>query len=196
MGTMFRGKEPGFGGLTPTEWKALERAPRKPRRPDLADFAGKVWNAPNTALGLGYGLAGYAAGQLNRLRPGDQPDPRIQFGHNAVEFVNNPAGGVGAITLGNTTTYAEDPYDPSNAGWTRYREVYGHPVQEHEEQHTYQGEQLGPLYLPSNVAGLLSSIVRRERDSDGQITGHGPSNWNERGPQLNPPRPWAGGRFR
>ncbi|MBX3484905.1 hypothetical protein [Phenylobacterium sp.] len=103
---------------------------------------------------------------------------------------------MGAITLGNTITYAGDPYDPNDAGWARYRTLYGHPVQEHEEQHTYQGEALGPLYLPSNIAGLLSSILRREKDEDGQITGHGPSNWNERGPQLNPPRPWAAGKSR
>lgn len=70
---------------------ALAKAPRIG-----ADIAGKVWNLPNTAIGLGYGLAGYAAGQVNRLRPGDQPDPRIQFGHNAVEFINNAAGGVAA----------------------------------------------------------------------------------------------------
>ena len=76
----------------------------------LGDLAGKVWNLPNTAIGLGYGLAGYAAGQLNRLRPGDQPnDPRIQFGNNAVEFVNNPLGGGRAVTLGNSITYRDDP---------------------------------------------------------------------------------------
>ena len=76
----------------------------------LGDLAGKVWNLPNTAIGLGYGLTGYAAGQLNRLRPGDQPnDPRIQFGNNAVEFVNNPLGGGRAVTLGNSITYRDDP---------------------------------------------------------------------------------------
>jgi len=165
---------------------ALAKAPKA-----AADIAGKVWNAPNTALGLGYGLAGYAAGQLNRLRPGDQPDPRIQFGHNAVEFVNNPAGGVGAISLGNTTTYSGDPYDPNYRPWADYKKDAGQSIQDHEKQHTYQGQQLGPLYLPSNVAGLALSALRGERgEIDGSITGHGISNWNERGPQMNPPRPW------
>lgn len=165
---------------------ALAKAPKV-----AADVAGKVWNAPNTALGLGYGLAGYAAGQLNRLRPGDQPnDPRIQFGHNAVEFINNPWT-TGAITLGNTVSYKGDPYDPHD-DWRLYKEGYGHPIQEHEKQHTYQGQQLGPLYLPSNIAGLALSMLRGEKDDiNGSTTGHGISNWNERGPQMNPPRPWA-----
>lgn len=166
---------------------ALAKAPRI-----AADIAGKVWNLPNTAIGLGYGLAGYAAGQVNRLRPGDQPDPRIQLRNNAVEFVNNPAGGVGAITLGNTITYTGDPYDPNDRPWADYKKHAGQSIQDHEAQHTYQGQQLGPLYLPSNIAGLALSALRRERDGiDGPITGHGVSNWNERGPQQNPPRPWA-----
>jgi hypothetical protein len=178
------------------EREALERAPKRKDRPgrpfgSVSDVAGKVWSLPNNALGLGYGLAGYAAGQLNRLRPGDQPDPRIQFGNNAVEFVDNPFGGEGAITLGNTITYSGDPYDPNDEGWAGYRATYGHPVQEHEKQHTYQGQQLGPLYLPSNIAGLGLSLARRERDKFDQVSGHGSSNWNERGPQMIPPRPWA-----
>lgn len=167
---------------------ALAKAPRL-----AADMAGKVWNLPNMALGLGYGLAGYAAGQLNRLRPGDQPnDPRIQFGNNAVEFINNPWA-TGAITLGNTINYNGDPYDPKDEGWPRYKEKYGHSIQQHERQHTYQGQQLGPFYLPSNIAGLALSALRGEKDKFEKVTGHGPSNWNERGPQMNPPRPWAPG---
>jgi hypothetical protein len=188
--------------LSLRERAALEKAPKLSDRPGggrpfgtVGDVAGKLWNLPNTLVGLGYGLGGYAAGQLNRLRPGDQPDPRIQLGHNAVEFINNPFGGAGAITLGNTTTYSGDPYDPNDKGWYPNGEdprtvENGHSPQEHEEQHTYQGQQLGPIYLPSNVAGLLLSILRGEK-VDGQVTGHGPSNWNERGPQANPPTPWA-----
>lgn len=89
--------------------RLVENVTALAKAPGLADAAGKIWNGPNTAIGLGYGLAGYAAGQLNRLRPGDQPDPRIRIGNNAIEFLNNPAGGVGAVTLGNTTTYSGDP---------------------------------------------------------------------------------------
>ena len=146
------------------------------RRWDLPDIAGKIWNAPNTALGLGCGLAGYAAGQAYRLLPGDQPDPRIQFGHNAVEFINNPAGGVSAITIGNTTTYKDDPHALGDEDYMG-----------HERAHTDQGQQLGPFYLPSNLLGGFLGVVRDR-------SWHGPSNWNERGPQETPPRPWPARR--
>ncbi|MBT1077307.1 hypothetical protein KJB29_18935 [Geobacter grbiciae] len=58
-------------------------------------------------------------------------------------------------------------------------------VGQHESQHTIQGEQLGPLYLPSNILGLAAGQI---------INGntHGPANWNERGPQPTPPSPWGG----
>ena len=160
----------------------------------LADGVGKVWNAPNTGLGLAYGLAGHLAGQLNRLRPGDQPDPRIQLGHNAVEFVDNPLGGVGAITLGNSTTYSGDPYDPKDKAWyhdgrdPRIAE-HGHSYMDHEEQHTIQGQQLGPFYLPSNLAGGIMGLLF-DRDETGGRDWHGPHNWNETGPQGRVSRPW------
>jgi hypothetical protein len=160
------------------------------------DIAGKVWNLPNTAIGMGYGLAGYAAGQVNRLRPGDQPDPRIQFGHSAVEFIDNPAGGVGAITLGNTTTYAHDPYDPTDRDWYPGGEdpktvENGHSWMEHEQSHTRQGEQLGPAYLLSNLFGGLNSLVRDRDPETGRPIWHGEHNWNERGPARPQPVPWA-----
>ncbi len=169
----------------------LAQAPKlKDRgRVDVRDLAGKLWSAPNTALGLAYGLAGHAVGQANRLRPGDQPDPRIQVGNNAVEFVNNPFGGVGAITLGNTITYGGDPLDPKDEFFTRkgtqpWSVEQGREFVEHERQHTVQGQQLGPFYLPSNLLGGLNGLLR-DRDW------HSPHNWNERGPYSEPPRPWA-----
>jgi hypothetical protein len=173
---------------------ALAKAPRIG-----ADIAGKVWNLPNTAIGLGYGLAGYAAGQVNRLRPGDQPDPRIQLGHNAVEFINNPAGGVGAITLGNTTTYNHDPYDPNDRVWYPGGEdpktvENGHSWMEHEQSHTRQGEQLGPAYLLSllsNLFGGLSSLARDRDPETGRPIWHCEHNWNERGPARPQSVPWA-----
>lgn len=168
--------------MSVAEHVALAKAPRLAK---ATDIAGKIWNAPNTALGLIAGGVGYAAGQVDRLRHPDRDPPRVQVGHNAVEFINNPVSPLGGLTLGNVTMYGDDPYDPSNKGWAGYRRKYGHPVQEHEEQHTYQGQQLGPFYLPSNIAGGLLALAR-DRDWGG------PSNWNERGPKLNPPRPWAG----
>lgn len=162
-------------GLTLENRIALAKAPRR-RRSDMKDLAGKVWTSPNTALGLALRGAGYVAGQLNRLRPGDQPDPRVQIGHNAVEFINNPFVR-GGITLGNTTNYEGNPYAPDDKVWK------GEQPQQHERSHTLQGQQLGPFYLPSNIAGGIFGLVR-DRDW------HGASNWNEVGPQLTPPRPW------
>lgn len=138
---------------------------------------GKIWNAPNTALGLLYGGLGYVAGKAMGT------DPHISIGGNAIEFTNNPFGGVGAITLGNTTTYSPglspNDVDPET----------GVPVWEHEKQHTYQGEVLGPLYLPSNLIGGLSALLF-DRDKHGDRNWHGEHNWNETGPQMNPPKPW------
>lgn len=130
--------------------------------------AGKIWNSPNTAVGLLYGGAGHLVGEATGTQP------YVMVDANAIQFRNNPFGGVGAITLGNTTTYREAPWIEASTGLS---------VDEHERQHTIQGEQLGPLYLPSNLLGGGLAVVR-----DGDW--HGPSNWNERGPQGRPPRPW------
>jgi len=109
---------------------------------------------------------------------------------NAVQFLNNPFGGVGAITIGNTTTYYDDPYSPAGRQhWAATERGEGHTVWEHERQHTIQGQQLGPLYLPSNLLGGLTALAL-DRDRKGRPDWHGPHNWNERGPQLNPARPW------
>ncbi|MFN3584318.1 hypothetical protein [Phenylobacterium sp.] len=143
-----------------------------------ANYVGKGWNAPNTLFGLAYGGAGHVAGELNRLRSGDQPNPRIRLGHNAVEFINNPGGGVSAVTLGNATVHHDDPYAKRDPAYMA-----------HEEAHTRQGELLGPFYLPSNILGGLSALAL-DRDSRGRPDWHGPHNWNERGPQGTPPRPW------
>jgi len=124
---------------------------------------GKIWNLPNTIIGLGWGYLGVLGG-------GDWPN----FENNAIEFPNHPFTKTG-VTLGNTIHYA----DGYNSGGAYSPEVIG----DHERQHTYQGELLGPLYLPSNILGL----------SAGQLLNgstHGPANWNEQGPQSAPPRPW------
>lgn len=104
------------------------------------------------------------------LGGGDWPN----FENNAIEFPNHSFTKTG-VTLGNTIHYA----DGYNSGGAYSPEVIG----DHERQHTYQGELLGPLYLPSNILGL----------SAGQLLNgstHGPANWNEQGPQSAPPRPW------
>lgn len=151
--------------------------------PATADIAGKIWSAPNTLAGMAYGGAGHAVG----LAMGTKP--YVAVGANAIQFRNNPFGGVGAVTLGNTTTYSEDPTDPRST-WVKNHRAGSVPVWEHERQHTIQGQQLGPLYLPSNALGGGLALLR-DRDSKNRPNWHGPSNWNEWGPQETPPVPWA-----
>ncbi|MDB5422840.1 MAG: repeat protein [Phenylobacterium sp.] len=148
------------------------------------DVVGALFNAPNTAVGVAYGSVGDAVGEAAYAMGLAKKRPQMAFRDGAVEFTDNPFGGVSAITIGDSTTYKGNPYDPRDGYWARDRRANGYPVWEHEKQHRIQGRQLGPLYLPSNLAGGLNALVR-----DGEW--HGPSNWNERGPQLNPPRPWA-----
>jgi len=156
---------------------------------DWRDVAGKIWNAPNTAVGLLYGGVGMAAGEAAHLMGLQEKAPRVFLGNNGVQFVNNPLGGRSAITLGNATVSYRDPYDPSDGYW-HYPDgspilENGHTNPQHEIQHTYQGQQLGPLYLPSNLLGGLNAVLRGKE-------WHDDANWNETGPQMNPPRPWPG----
>lgn len=143
----------------------------------LGDVAGKIWNAPNTILGLGYGAAGYVAGWPSYFLGLQDEPPGITTGDNAVQFTNNPLGGWGAITLGNAQVINGEPAD--NIG-TRDHPI---PIGRHEEQHTHQEQQLGPLYLPSNILGGAAGLL-----IDGSW--HGPHNWNEVGPQQPEPKPW------
>lgn len=133
---------------------------------------GKFWNAPNTAIGLLHGAAGYVAGKVAGT------NPKVSVGGNAIQFTNNPAGGMSAITLGNVAIYSPKP------GSRPQDRQNGSTVQEHERQHTLQGELLGPLYIPSNIAGGLYALAKDKK-------WHGPSNWNEVGPLRDPPTPWA-----
>lgn len=146
----------------------MEREIVRAMAPAARNILGKTWNAPNTLIGLAYGGAGHVAGMAAGT------DPYVTVDANAIQFRNNPFGGVGAITLGNMTTYRKEPWIERKSGVS---------VEEHERQHTIQGEQLGPLYLPSNMVGGAWALAR-----DGDW--HGPSNWSERGPQETSPQPW------
>jgi hypothetical protein len=142
------------------------------------NIAGKVWNLPNSLIGLGYGGLGYLAGWPSKWLGLQEDRPRITTGNNAVQFTDNPfTAPDSAITLGNVQVFSGKPADPLD---NRYPPtLFG----QHEEPHTSQGEQLGPLYLPSNILGGLSGLL-----IDGSW--HGPHNWNEVGPQQHPPVPW------
>ena len=146
------------------------------------EIVGRLFNAPNTALGLGYGSIGQAAGDVAYELGLQAARPRITSRGGRTEFLNNPFGGLSAITIGDATTYKGNPY-VRGGGWDNYRAVYGQDIQDHEYQHVLQGRQLGPLYLPSNVLGGFLAVAKGQG-------WHGDANWNERGPNSNPPRPW------
>ncbi|HEX2800658.1 MAG TPA: hypothetical protein VHN73_01195, partial [Phenylobacterium sp.] len=153
------------------------------------DIAGKIWNAPNEAVGKAAGYLGYGVGQVaHALAPGHFAQPEIRRYPDRTEFINNPVARGGAVTVGGNVIYGDDPYSPKGRQtWKGTEEREGHPVWEHEQQHIHQARLLGPLYLPSNILGLAASALL---DRDAPIIGHGPHNWNEVGPQMNPPRPW------
>ena len=174
---------PAIPRLTPEKLRTIGRF-RK--RVVDANIPGKIWNGSNTLLGLQLGTRGYVAGAIMGKKPG------IRVGGNAIQFTNNPVGGVSAVTVGNTIIWNGDPYDSVKSTGGHWFADDGSPLLEgahtqwdHEAQHTRQGELLGPFYLPSNIAGGLYALIRDK-------AWHGESNWNEVGPQSDPPRPWAG----
>jgi hypothetical protein len=176
---------PGSGPwLTIDEQAALARAPN---RSGWRDVVGKVWNAPNSAIGAAYGALGIGVGAVARAFDDTAPKPKVFWRDNALQFTNNPFGGVSAITLGNTTTWRDDPFGPPNPRWFERdgspRLENGHTYPQHETAHTYQGQQLGPLYLPSNLLGGLNAVLHGEG-------WRGDHNWNEVGPQSPPATPW------
>jgi len=164
-------------------------------RRQAADVIGKFWAAPSTAIGLGYGLTMHILGELAGK------NPRIRVRDNAVQFTGglNPGG---AVTLGNTVTWAGDPYDPNDTTWRKAPGQWkdGDDPIPHEVNHTYQAQQLGPLYLPSNILGGVWGLLHKpdhpEEDNSLGARWHSHRNWNEVGPMSDPPRPWPTRRGR
>jgi hypothetical protein len=170
----------------------LEKAPKRSDRPGdpgtLERAARALWRAPNEAIGWAVGGLGHAIGSAEYGLGLTDRKPRIVHSAGKIEFVNNPLVPLGAVTFGHTTSFFDDPYDADDYRdhWEAMEDprVEGHTVFEHEAAHMPQSDQLGPLYLPSNLLGGLYGLLR-DRDW------HGDHNWNERGPRSNPPRPWA-----
>ncbi len=145
----------------------------------------KAWNSPNTALGLVEGGLGYVIGMGRYALGHTNKKPGVSVGNNAIQFTGNPLGGDdrsdtgGAIanTLGNVIIYKTNPNDLSGG------ELHGN-VGDHERQHTYQGEALGPFLVPAYyVGGIVAEM--RERGSFSSE-----KNFLETGPYSSPPRPW------
>lgn len=132
-----------------------------------ADAIGKMWNLPNTMVGL-------LVGGLGRLAGGD-----VERAHNAIEFRNSAAmnifgeyGRNGALTLGNTIIYG----------------IHGYRHAPHEEIHTYQGQFLGPAYIPLNLIGMTLSALSypiRSLRRPNESPVHGRLNFMEGAPTSN-----------
>ena len=59
----------------------------------------------------------------------------------------------------------------------------GYTFGDHEEQHTYQDELLGPLYLQSYLLGATGALLQGQNPV-------GPANFMEAGPYSAPPVPF------
>jgi hypothetical protein len=101
----------------------------------ILDVAGKIWNLPNTMVGL-------IIGGVTRIFGG-----AVGLGHNAIEFRRNPLMDFfnprGAITFGNVIIYGSDAYSTGR----------------HEIIHTYQGEFWGPAYISLHIIGMTLSLA-------------------------------------
>jgi RHS repeat-associated protein len=128
---------------------------------------GKAWNSFNTAIGLAWGAVQLPFGASLTLGP------------NQIEFVNAPFQDLFGrdVTLGNVSCFGSGPLGP---GEQSPGQAPGVTNEQHETAHTYQGEELGPLYLP---AYALAAAM-------GALNGDWHDNFMEAGPMSSPPRPW------
>lgn len=116
----------------------------------LTGILGKIWDLPNTALGLGLGavdsLATLATGQV----------PHLGFGNGALQISNlvdlSPLRLGGAITFGDTQLYNGVKPDQIESH-SPYSGLSGFTYGDHEGGHTAVDDGLGifalPLYLSS-----------------------------------------------
>ena len=129
----------------------------------VLDVVGKIWALPNTIAGLVYGGAGHVAGWIMGT------NPQIEFGHNAIQFINNPfIRDNEALTLGNTILYGSNspPWKPGAYGDNSVNIGF------HEEAHTYQYQALGPFYAPVYLLnGGFSGPARNPLEQAAQVYG-------------------------
>ena len=142
------------------------------KRESIFDVVGKIWNLPNTALGLVAGGAGYVVGKVGYALGWYSHNPQIQFGHNGIQFLNNPFMlEEAALALGNAISYSKEkppwefgPYEDPTVN-------YGL----HEEAHTYQSQVLGPAFIPTYL--LNSRAFEQAAQNYGRGPGHGGHWW-------------------
>jgi hypothetical protein len=109
---------------------------------------GKIWNLPNTIIGLIYGGIGHVVSEIGNVLGFWTAEARVRPGNNAIEFTGNIFGELGALTLGNTITWGAE----RNDFW--YKEASGH-----ERFHTIQGQFLGPIYIPLHALNMSASLL-------------------------------------
>ena len=141
----------------------------------IADIAGKIWTLPNTIVGAAYGLLGHVVGEVAAALNLRSVRPRIQFGNNAIEFLDNPLTfNNTAITIGNTISYGRG-VSPAQFG------AYGDSsvnVGLHEKAHTFQYQTLGPLFIPTYlIGGALSKGAGNPFENAAQNYGRGTGGW-------------------
>ncbi|MGQ9426433.1 hypothetical protein ACXYTJ_10030 [Gilvimarinus sp. F26214L] len=141
----------------------------------LGSVVGKVWNLPNTVIGIAYGLLGYGIGNIGFALRLTQCRPTWSLGHNAIQFHGNPLTvNRCAITIGNTVSYG-GRLQPEHYG------AFGDPtvnVGRHEEAHTRQSEILGILFLPAYLAaGGFTGPLRNRFERAAQDYGRGGTQW-------------------
>ena len=145
----------------------------------LADTTGKLWNLPNTAIGLGVGtldsLASLAMGYV----------PSIGFGNDALQISNLQIGPSGGITFGNVQLYTGNDQNgqPISPGFvmlgSSYTDLSGFTIGSHEQAHALQSQVLGPFFFP---AYFMSGGISRDNSFETQAdhfakTGSSPYPW-------------------
>jgi hypothetical protein len=133
----------------------------------------KSLESPNTAIGLAFGGMGHVVGEVAQALGLWDKEPTIGFGNNAIEFMGNPFGFGGALTLGNTITW----------GVGRDSNFYN-SFSPHETRHTMQGQFMGVLYIPAHIAAMSSSLLlspvhSTRRTVPGATIAHGKTNFME-----------------
>jgi hypothetical protein len=126
----------------------------------VADVIGKIWNLPNTSLGVALGapvLALSAVASLawsaiyvatiGRFGGFEWVGTRLSIGNNAIQFTNFPVGSKGGLTLGNTQIYRNASPEKSDFWYGIYQKTGLH-----EEAHTYQSQVLGPFFIPAYLS--------------------------------------------
>lgn len=132
------GSDSGGGGARGSEPTAT-----CPSHPILGAI-GKIWAAPNTAIGALAGIGSAAIGKLMGY------NPTISFGNNSIQIANAATINNRAYTIGNVQVYA--PGRGPNIVQPSYSGAIVN-VGKHEEAHTVQSQILGPLYLPVAILG-------------------------------------------